>query len=72
MMKLQLKEKSELKWFHRWYWYAAAFLIWLLGVIIIETKGGGIDDRSFFYTFHGSSWFFVTLAYGFSFFKRPQ
>jgi len=69
-MKLQLKEKSELKWFQRWYLFATAFLIWLLGIIIIETKGGGIDNRLAFYSFHGFFMLTMMLAYTLSFFKR--
>ncbi len=70
-MRLHLKEKTELKWFHRmWYLYAAASLIWLLGIIILETKGGGINNRFSFYTSNVFMWLVLTTVYVLSFFKR--
>ncbi len=53
-----------------WYLYAAASLIWLLAIIILETKGGGINNRFSFYTISVFMWLVWTIVYVLSFFKR--
>ncbi len=71
-MKLQRKEKSELKWFHRWYWFVSAFLVWLLGAIILEINGGGIVNKFAFYSVFGFMWVLMTIVFALSFFKKGE
>ena len=71
-MRLQRKDRSELEWFHNWYWYLAAFVLWLIGVVLLETKGGGINGRLSFYSTQLMMWFFMTVPYVLSFFKRVK